>query len=67
MWLCIYERVLSLNRFVTKNRNIFLWETAGWEIKDIHGERKGLKLTNIPRHRMSVSIRNLLTCDLKNI
>jgi len=34
MQLCIYGQVLSLNRFVTKNRNIFLWETAGWEIKE---------------------------------
>lgn len=34
MQLCIYEQDLSLNRFVTKNRNIFLWETAGWEIKE---------------------------------
>lgn len=66
MQLCIYGQVLSLNRFVTKNRNIFLWETAGWEIKETQ-QGRGVQINKHSQTRNACEHQQAFRLRPKNI
>lgn len=66
MQLCIYGQVLSLNRFVTKNRNIFLWETAGWEIKETQ-QGRGVQINEHSQTRNACEHQQAFRLRPKNI